>query len=343
MFIMKKLLMLSVFFSGFFIAGMTHAGGPEVLIEAPDYFSGFYVGGTGAFHMTAFNGFSSVDTPNPVEFNETFTPAGTISTTLAINQIFFPAGNLMNGDVDSSSFDAFYGVHGGVGKVFAHRWYTGFEGFGEWATRSEQTTVSSNANFASQSQVTVSSPAGSFTETVPVTGSLHSDTSVKLSNDYGFAFRPGFLVAPRTLVYGKVGAVWANLQVSNDISGVSTASINNTATGLNYQSLAVIGGTSSNTENKISLLLGLGLEQFIYKNFITLGVEYNYANYGHVSTQTSIRADEGVSAALTNGDSVVNVNGNNSVPNVGTTQASVDARVSTLLGTLNFYFGSHWF
>lgn len=338
---MKNTLILSVLFSSLTFAVFANAGGPDILI-GPDYFSGFYVGGTGAFHMAGFNGFSNTDTPNQVAVAETFTDLGMPSVTVSVNQTFFPAGNLISGDADSNSFDGYYGVHGGVGKVFAHRWYTGFEGFGEWGA--QKTTVNNFSNFSNDSQVIITTTPGSTTsQAVPVSGSYQSQTSVKLTHDYGVVFKPGFLVAPQTLIYGKVGAIWANLQVTNCVNGESNSSITNSS-GVTYQSQAVLSGSSTNKDNKISLLLGLGLEQFIYRNFIALGIEYNYANYGHVATATAINVDETVGGSIPLDDSsFINFSGDSQTANVGTTRASVNARVSSLIGSLNFYFGSHWF
>ncbi len=338
---MKKTLILSALCFSLTFAIGANAGGADMLIP-PDYFSGFYVGGTGAFHMAAFNGSSSTDTPTEVAFTENFTILEEPLTNVSVNQTFFQAGNLISGNVNSNAFDGYFGVHGGVGKVFDHRWYTGFEGFGEWG--SQNPSVTNNANFNNVSQLTLTTNSGTaVSASVPVSGNFQTATSVKLTNDYGVVFRPGFLVAPQTLVYGKVGAIWANLRVSNSVTGTSNSSLNDSTSAAAYQAKAALSGSSSNKDTKIALLLGLGLEQFIYKNFITLGVEYNYANYGHVSTITAVNADEAVSGSVPLGEGSANFSDGSRVYNVGTTQACVNARVSTLLGSLNFYFGSHWF
>ena len=99
-------------------------------------------------------------------------------------------------------------------------------------------------------------------------------------------------------------------------------------------------GGSDDEDRKIALLLGIGFEQFIYMDMVSFNVEYNYANYGHVSTTAPV-----------NGKGTIDFN----FPAIGrsfsipvtytpfTTSASADAKVGVLLGGLNIYFGSHWF
>jgi hypothetical protein len=73
--------------------------------------------------------------------------------------------------------------------------------------------------------------------------------------------------------------------------------------------------------------LGIGFEQFIYKDFLAFNIEYNYANYGSVSTSTPLVGYSEATGYFYN----------------GTTQASANAKVSTLLGGISWYFGSHLF
>lgn len=315
---MRRKLLCAVAFASCCTAASALAGGPDIMIQ-PDYFSGFFIGATGAFHMTGFNGSSSVVAPQDVV---AIIPAPPVSA------LIFPAGTLMNNNISGNAFDGYYGVQGGVGKVFDHRWYTGFVGFGEWDSQSF--TANNSAPFSNQ--LINNQPFPNQTSN----GQYSSSTTVKISNDYGVAFKPGFLVAPKSMVYGKVGAVWANLKVSNSVSGTSGTALLDPATGATIVSAnGAFNGSSSNEDDKIGLLLGLGFEQFIYKDLITLNIEYNYTNYGNVTTSTTIFGQGAVTAA-------------NSPPipvtlSPVTAQATADARVSTLMGGLNFYFGSQWF
>lgn len=316
----KKLLGILALASGFSTLSAL-AGGPEVVVpETPDYFSGFFVGGTGAFHMTAFNGTSSIVATGDIIV--TPPPPSPIAVTV------FSTGTLASNNISTSSFDGYYGVQGGVGKVYDHRWYTGVVGFGEWGSQSQ--TSNNSTQFPIQ-QVSINGQA------IPSSGggSYTTATTIKLANDYGVAFKPGFLVAPTSMVYGKVGAVWANLKVSNSVTGTTSTTFQ-PAPGQTVTANGSFSGSSSSNDNKVALLLGVGFEQFIYKNFITVNVEYDYANYGHVSTSTNVVPQATATIA---GQPPVNL----VVSTNPVIQANTDARVSTLLGGLNFYFGSQWF
>ena len=318
---MKKSL-LWVLATGGFTSVSALAGGPEMMpIASPDYFSGFFVGGTGAFHMTAFNGNSSIVATQDVIVSLPPPPPPTIAATV------FTAGTLANNDISSSAYSGYYGVQGGVGKAYNHRWYTGVVGFGEWDS---QSVTNTNSSQFPVNQVVIDGNAIS----TGGGGSYNSSTTVKINNDYGVAFKPGFLVAPTSMVYGKVGAVWANLQVSNSVAG-SAASTYQVGVKPPVVISSSFSGSSSNQDTKAALLLGVGFEQFIYKNFITINVEYDYANYGHVSTSTNLAAQ---ATSTASGKSTPL-----DISSTPTIQANADARVSTLLGGLNFYFGSQWF
>lgn len=328
---MKRRLRVASALVGCLAAAAAFAGGPEI-IQEPDYFSGFFVGGTGAFHMAGFGGSSSAVVADDLVGN--FVAISPEGIPFPFSQTFFSAGTLASNGIDGNSYDGFYGVQGGVGKVFNHRWYAGFVGFGEWGTQSNTDVNTANFN---------------KTNTLPLlgigitnSGSTTSSTTVKLSNDYGVAFKPGFLVAPRTMVYGKIGAVWAQLKVSNTVSSTSETKIVDTAlpgSPTIYDAKGQLGGSSSNEDNKIALLLGIGLEQFIYRDFVTLNVEYDYANYGSVTTTTPLTGTGTVVA----GGGVFPPFGGSTSFSGPTAQATANAKVGTLLAGLNFYFGSQWF
>ncbi len=319
---MKKNLFFSVL-ATFLTTGVAWAGGPEVVvIQEPEYFSGFFVGVTGAYHMTAFNGSSDVTAPEDVVITATQTEP----PNLTFNETILPAQTFITNDISGNAFNGYYGAQGGVGKVFDHRWYIGFLGFGEWGTQTHTDTSSDNITNLTFHHALAN-------------GQYVFTNQVKIHNDYGLAFKPGFLVAPRSMVYGKVGAVWSKLTVTTDFSGSGSVSADTDEAKINSSS--TFGGSNSEENTKRGLLLGLGFEQFIYKNFITLNFEYNYVNYGHV----------GVSADVSS-QGTVDINPHSAEPdfsentNLDSTvlaSASANARVSTFLAGLNFYFGSHWF
>ncbi len=123
------------------------------------------------------------------------------------------------------------------------------------------------------------------------------NTTVELSNDYGVYFKPGYLLSPTILVYGKFGAIWANEKITN------TAQYNQNLTNVFIQQdpFADLGsiteqgaasGSSSNNKTKLAFLLGGGVESFIFpqwfNNHVTLSADYTWANFGHVTTTTTI-------------------------------------------------------
>jgi hypothetical protein len=321
---MKRKIVFASALATLLIVTSASAGGPETIIE-PDYFSGFFVGATGAFHMAAFNGSSSIVAPEDVVVTGVV-PEGDPVPTATV----FSAGTLTSNDISSSAYDGYGGVQGGVGKVFNHRWYMGIMGFGEWGRQNAYADNSSN--FSTRGVIT-----GLPFPNVITTGHYASNTSLKLSNDYGVAVKPGFLVAPKSMVYGKIGVIWADLQVANSVSGEDSATTQDPVTGVNQLTYSgTFTGQSSNTETKIALLLGIGFEQFIFQDFVTFNVEYNYVNYGSVTTSpdivgngTVISPDSGISSTTLNSPVI--------------SQATSNARISTLLFGLNVYFGSHWF
>lgn len=283
------------------------AGGPEY-VPVEDFFNGFYVGGTGSVHHADFDGSSFVDLTAPV--------------VIAGVPIIGP-GNLINGNIDNSSVDGYGGVQGGFGWTFNHFWYLGIQGFGEFGTQSQSSTstfVPVNVNILNL-----------VTDTTTIT----NNSFVKIKNDYGVAGKIGLVVAPRTMVYGKVGASWAKLRVANTATAVNSFNIVPPIV-LNVTTTAA--ANTSNQQTKLGLLLGIGAEQFIWNDVVSLNVEYDYVNYGAVTTPT---------VNLIGGSTVtafgVGPFGTPPVVLPVTTHSSSNATVSSILGGINFYFGRHWF
>lgn len=309
----KKLIYSSALAALISASSIALAGGPEV-IPVEDYFSGFYVGGTGSVHHVDFDGSNSV---NFSGFNPLLNPALAAALT---------PGVLASNDSDGASIDGYGGIQGGFGWTFNHVWYLGVQGFGEWGSQSQ-------TNSSTSGPITTLDASGLISST----STTNTTTTLKLSNDYGVAGKIGYVVAPRTLVYGKVGASWANLKVTNSASTANILSTGPTVPGL--ISLASIASGSSNTQNnQIGLLLGIGFEQFVYQDLVSINVEYDYVNYGSVSTGP-------VSLVGSSTLSVIGV----PVSNTGavflpvTTSATASAKVNSLLGGINFYFGRNWF
>lgn len=319
---MKKSLISSSVLFGLFTVSSGLAGGPEVLVPAePNYFNGFFVGGTGAFHQAAFDGSSTVTSPVDINIQ------GTTAADSPFIYTVFEAGNIISTSVDGNAFGGFGGVQGGIGKVFSHRWYLGVMGFGEWGSESDTSNSSTPVN----KNLFIESTADA-----QIDGMYTSSTTIKISNDYGVAGKLGYLVAPRTMAYVKIGAVWANIKVSNNVTvnGSITDTVQNV---LFFFTNGTASGSSSNEETKSALLLGAGFEQFIYKDILTINAEYNYANFGTVNTDSVnlVLNGQTTSASGVSND-IINQ------PSPATTQASANAKVSTFLVGLNAYFGQNW-
>lgn len=298
------------------------AGGPEIIVE-PDYFSGFYVGGTGALHHALFDSTTTVNLSEPVFLN-----FGGIIPPIQILQ----PGTLATNDTDGRSLDGYGGIQGGWGKVFNHQWYLGIQGFGEWGTNSD---TSNNTTSVLPVQVGILGNLITINN-VPV---ATNSTTVKVENDYGVAAKLGYLVTPRTMVYGKIGASWAEIKVSNTTTLQNDLSVN--AAGFQLLDVNTFSTASnSDSDTKVGLLLGIGFEQFVYQDMVSINVEYDYVNYGSVDTGTStLVGNTVITSPFVPGGLIAAF----AAPSIVTTQASGDAKVGSLLGGINFYFGRNWF
>lgn len=195
----------------------------------------------------------------------------------------------------NTSTDGYYGVHGGWGKVFMNRWYAGIEGFADFG----------NAD-------------GSVTTTVlpTINGGASITNSGHVGTDWGVAARLGILLSPTTLGYAKLGAEWADVQ-----SSISSTNFNQFVNPIL---------SSSSSSNQSGFLWGFGVEQFVWKNMVSLFAEYTYVTLGSQSTTASFNL----------------LPTNNRFPQ-GTffgPQAtnSVTADISSFTGGLNVHFGEDW-
>ena len=296
------------------------AGGPE-LIMPEDYFSGFFVGGTGAVHHVDFEGNSQTNLAD--NFERANTPISPI-----IPFILTPGGNLLSNTADGESVDGYGGVQGGFGWTFNHAWYLGVMGAGEWGneTSTSDTGPSTLVDF-------------DFFNVLKDKATVSQSTTVRLSNNYNVAGKFGYVLPTGlTLFYGKVGASWADLRVST-----TTTATNNFSLGIFSQCgitciNTTASGSTSTEENKTGLLLGLGVEQFVLPGVVSVNLEYNYVNYGTVSTGP-------VDLTATTSGNIFRRPFGPTTPRTipVTTQASASAKVDTFLAGINFYFGRHWF
>lgn len=320
----KKIIYSSVLTALLSASSIALAGGPEIIVE-PDYFSGLYIGGIGGVHEASFDGSSTVFRPESVTlFNGGF----------LLPSVVLPSGTIATNDVDGGEFAGYGGVQGGFGKVFNRMFYVGIQGWGEWGEASETDNEFRNVPFSPFTGIlgiTTFTPAASASST----------TTAKIKNDWGVAAKLGWLPGPRSMIYGKIGASWANIEVSNSVN-VNASLLSNTVNGLITSSTVFNASASTSEENtKIGLLLGVGFEQFVWSNVVSINVEGDYVNYGHVST-SSANLTGSLSNTTTIGGAVLGPFVFPFTSNIQT-QATADAAVTSLMAGLNFYFGSNWF
>lgn len=105
---------------------------------------------------------------------------------------------------------------------------------------------------------------------------LNNSTTNELKNSFAVLFKPGFLLNQgNTLVYGLIGPRWGNFETSSSTS----VQVNNTSN--------ATGNTgTSHSGYEIGLALGAGIQQYISNNF-SIGLEYQYTDYGNISTPSS--------------------------------------------------------
>ncbi|MBS0350938.1 MAG: hypothetical protein JSR33_07115 [Proteobacteria bacterium] len=320
---MKKKIIYSSALATLFSASIALAGGPEI-IPVEDYFSGFYVGGFGAVHHADFPGSSQIDLTENVP-NTDNRPN--------LQPIFVP-GNLVTNQADGESVDGYGGVDGGFGWTFQHRWYLGVFGWGEWGTQTSTDIYNATpVNFDNRHE---GRRNRGFADRLDVTNTV----TQKISNDYGVGGKFGFNPYPTLLLYGKVAASWAKITVSNSVDATNTFDRPGRSGRFDrddVHAVTDIDGGSSSDSTKVGLLLGLGAEQFVYRDLVSLFLEWNYVNYGTVDTGPATLT---ASTSGTNGNNSFGPTPTRDLPI--TTSASGKARVDTFLGGLNIYFGRHW-
>jgi opacity protein-like surface antigen len=325
----KKIICSSVLTAILSASSLALAGGIEVIPE-PDYFSGFYVGGIGGVHHNTFSGSSQVVATSDFDIGTPTIDIPNLTTTL------IEAGVISDSDISGGDFDGYGGVQGGFGKVFYHHFYAGVQGWGEWGNTSVTETQTMPVLLAQNIPI-LNGETALFVEP---SAAASTSTTMKISSDYGVVAKLGWIVAPRSMFYGKIGASWANIKVSTSLDVDTFSTVENVAdTNVFVNTSSLDTGTSSNSSTKIGLLLGIGFEQFVYQDVVSVNVEYSYVNYGHVSTTTDELTGSASLFAAPSGTLLAS-------PIVADTDivqtASTSVQVSSLMAGLNFYFGRDW-
>lgn len=218
---------------------------------APPQFNGFYAGGSlGGSYISAHDLHSSTITVNDFE--------GQVSTTILLNKSDYLVKNAWEGALFT-----------GYGHTL-NKFYLG----GELSvTGSDYQMSNANSNGSRQNDV------NAFISTV----NNDRNVQVKISPvQFAAAFRPGYLLTPSTLLYGRVGGTIARVNF-NSTSIVST----NIDIQGNISTSTPAATYISNSKLKVLLQLGGGLEQFINDHW-TVRLDFIHTNYGLLTTDSTI-------------------------------------------------------
>ncbi len=313
------------------------AGGPEIL-PPPVYFQGFYVGGTVGGHAAKVDqtaNFSSTTDPYTINV------PGFGDTPVLISNTSFA-----NADLNAGDINAYGGVQGGVNWVWDSRWLIGIVGFWEGSHGLYANSSETQGN----TFVSTTGPATPAETTVANTSNLTLNTQTKIGNDWGVAGKIGMLLSPTTLVYAKLGAIWADITTSASVNGtiagrtdVVSGEAPDTITSTLNTVTNVNGSTNNSEDDEVAFLVGAGLEQYVYSNVVTFFIEYNYAQFDNVSsgpvgvtstTSATTSVDGGATTAINSVDPVTNATSISANTN--------KVRFNNVLAGFNFYFGQNW-
>lgn len=146
--------------------------------------------------------------------------------------------------------------------------------------------------------------------------------------------RPGILLSPDTLLYGRVGAAFNTLKITSDSINMGSYVFPvffNRSLQLNTASALV----ASDSKDVTGLRLGAGLEQYLGYN-IAIEADYIYTNYGDINVN-SIGNSIGGEIILGEGDDLIP----HTIPGGFVNHTKVDVTSNAALVGLTYYFGPH--
>ena len=308
----KKIIYSSALAALLSASSIALAGGPE-FIPVEDYFSGFYIGGTGALHHADMEGSTTTN------FGGFAIPG----------VVLIPAQTLAVNDLSGKSLDGYGGVQGGFGWTFNHQWYLGIIGYGEFGSQS---------SYLSTNKTLVNFDA--FNGTVTNLTTANTNLNIQVKSNGGVGAKLGWVVAPRTMVYGKVGASWARIDVTETSSAANNFTISAIGVPIFNDTAQITNSGSTKSDTKLGLLLGIGFEQFVYADFVSVNVEYDYVNYGSVNTAPSLLIFSNTETVI--GSPTKTTPGSGEATNFSSS-GSGKATINSFLAGINFYFGRNWF
>jgi opacity protein-like surface antigen len=250
--------------------------------------SAAFAGGAEIVTAPSANPFNGFYVGGNVGFHQTgfdINGSTTLSSTIVAPRLRPFSVELANQNGGGNSTDGYIGPRIGWGKVFQNRWYTGVEGFADFGKANSSVSAT----------------------LLPTVDFVKVTNSAQIGDNYGIAGRFGVLLSPTTLAYTKLGVSWAQIKTS-----VSFDTLNNTA-------------SNSNKEVKPGFIWGVGAEQFVWKDLVSLYAEYTYESFGSVSTSATLPIAETIT-----GQANLNFN------------ASSNAAVSAFTGGVNVHFLKNW-
>ncbi|MDF2529428.1 MAG: hypothetical protein K0Q57_308 [Gammaproteobacteria bacterium] len=118
-----------------------------------------------------------------------------------------------------------------------------------------------------------------------VVGSAGVNNNLKTSPlAFGIDLRPGYVIAPNTLLYGKIGAVYSHISWESNLTNL---------TEIGGDPLVSVPLNLSTSTTRLAYQFGLGLERYM-TNDLSLRLEYTYTDYGRLSVNGSTNFIDGV-------------------------------------------------
>jgi opacity protein-like surface antigen len=164
---------------------------------------------------------------------------------------------------------------------------------------------------------------------------LNSQPNVKLNCfEYGIDALPGVVVAPETLVYGRVGIAFNSLDLAHNNTFTQTNSLFPTP-------VSVVSTLNTDEKKNVTgLRLGLGVEEYLGDHFAA-NIDYIYTDYGRINTNGVTGAHSIIAVADGTLNPVIVT-----VPNGFVSNAKADVSSQAVMIGMKYYFTSmplRWF
>lgn len=231
----------------------------------PSPFSGFYIGADLGGSFTSAKEYSRINANNDIDL-----PANLITLSTNTFSHALSSGHRKN--------RLAAGVYGGYGYVCAQM-YWGLEVFVNYSGHKTR----SNKNLTLQEQF----PGISLFTTTTLSLTDAISTRIKLKRgEAGFDFRPGYFIAPCTMLYGRIGVGYNKISIRTSLrESFLQNAVNRRTLANNAISLAAAFDVQRK-KTVGAFRLGIGLEQNICDN-LTVRADYVNTNYRHLRLHRS--------------------------------------------------------